>query len=417
MGRTAMARFQPKSSRNLAATVALVVLNAACIAGPPASTAGETSGRETCTTVLRPLVIQVEFPGTRRHISTAGVREKFLDQLDRYVREMSYEKVCIRGEVTPRWYPLPNPITSYWVPWQNLRVDKSNVRRLVRDSLDAVDRDVDISTYDFVIIALAATFKEWGNSGIAVYPGMLGWTSDESLFASSGRKVQRGIVAYASTAAPGQVFHDVAHVLAGVRNGRRVLPCLYDQDMEGVATARDPAAVTEAFRATQIHMGGWDTMSCNSCLHLPGPPGISAWTKLRLGWLEPSKVRVVRPGEDVQVLLGPLEDAASSVMAIKIPLTPTTYYLVENRQPIGYDKNLAATGVLIMYADDRIGESRHGFGPVRLVNADPTVPHLEGAAFDVDKNASFADEGHGVRIRLLRKSGKSYEVLVERTRR
>jgi len=414
MHRIAIARLHPGNLGNAAAIAGLALL---CVARVQSYAANDTNGQEACITVLRPLVIQIEFPGTRKNISTGAVRGKFLDQLDEYVREMSYNKVCIKGEITDKWYKLPSPISNYWVPWQNQQVNRSHVRNLVSDSLNAVDQDVDVSKYDFVIIALAATFKEWGNNGIAAYPGMLGWKSEESLFTRSGRKVNRGIVVYASTAQLGQVFHDVAHVLGGVKEGKRVLPCLYDQDMESLSTARDPASVSKAFRDTQIHMGAWDPMSCNLCNQTPGPPGISAWTKLRLGWLEASKIRVVNSGEKVLVSLGPLEDTSSKTMVIKIPVTDTTYYLVENRQSIGHDQNLPETGVLIMYADDKIAESRHGQAPVRLVNANPTVPHLESAAFDIGKDTSFTDEHNGVRIKLIKKNGRSYDILVEHTPR
>jgi len=160
-------------------------------------------------------------------------------------------------------------------------------------------------------------------------------------------------------------------------------------------------------------MGRWDPMSCNYCNQTPGPPGVTSWTKLKLGWVEPSRIRVVSLGEKAQVTLGPLEDASSQIMVIKIPLTDSTYYLVENRQYIGHDKYLPETGVLIMYADDKIAESRHGQSQVRLMNANPTVTHLEGAAYDVGKNASFADIQNGVQVKLLKKNGKSYDILVE----
>lgn len=414
MYRIARASFQPRNLRTVFAIVGLALLG---IASLQSCATIVTNGHGTCTTVLKPLVIQVEFPGTRRNISTGSVREKFLDQLDAYVREMSYNRVCIKGEITDKWYKLPSPISNYWIPWQNLQVDRSIVRNLVSDSLNAVDQEIDVSKYDFVIIVLAATFDEWGNPGIAAYPGRGVGKSDNILFTRSGRKVNRGIAVYASTAQLGQVFHDVAHVLGGVKDGKRVLPCLYDHGIQSRSTARTLSSIGSAFRDAQIYMGGWDTMSCNICSQRPGPPGISAWTKLRLGWLEPSKIRVVNPGEKAQVSLGPLEDASSQTMVIKIPVTDTTYYLIENRQHIGYDKNLPEMGVLIMYADDKIAESRHGQGPVRLINANPTVPHLESAAFDIGKNTSFIDEQNGVRIKLLKKHGKSYDILVEHTPR
>jgi len=406
--------FQTNILRNVVAIVGLALI---CTASVQSYATSDTNGQAACVTVLKPLVIQVEFPGTWRNISTGSVREKFLDQLDEYVREMSHNRVCIKGDISDKWYKLPNPIANYWIPWQNQQANKSNLRNLVSDSLSAIDQDIDVSKYDFVILALGATFKEWGNNGVAAYPGMLGWKSDESLFTRSGRKVNRGIVVYASTVHLGHVFHDVAHVLGGVKDGKRVLPCLYDQGLQGKSTQQTGPGVFKAFTDSQIHMGGWDPMSCNNCLQRPGPPGVSSWTKLRLGWLEPSRIRVVKPGEKTQVSLGPLEDPSSEIMAIKIPVTDTTYYLLENRQYIGFDKNLPETGVLIMYADDKIAESSHGQSQVRLVNANPTVPHLEGAAFDIDKNASFADDQNGVQIKLLKKNGKSYDILVEYTPR
>jgi hypothetical protein len=412
MHRIARTRFLTGNVRNVSTIVSLALLG---IAGLQSCATISTTGSESCTTVLKPLVIQVDFPGTQRKISTGAVREKYFNQLNEYVREMSYNRVCIKGEVTDRWYKLPNPISNYWVPWQNLEVDASHIHNLVSNALNAVDQDIDVSKYDFVIIALAATFNEWGNNGVVAYPipGLRNSGSDPILFTRSGRKVNRGIMLEASTSRLGQNFHHVAHVLAGVKDGKRVLPCLYDQDKASSSTVRIGSGVESTFRAAQIHMGGWDPMSCNPCLQWPGAPGISAWTKLRLGWLEPSKVRVVNSGEKAQVSLGPLEEASTQTMAIKIPVTDTTYYLVENRQHIGHDRNLPETGVLIMYADDRVAESRYGRGPVRLVNANPTVPHLDSAAFDIDKNASFSDERNDIRIKLLKKNGRSYDILVE----
>lgn len=407
-----VARSSRKPTGNTAPSIAGIVL--AGVLSFQSHAAG-ASGDAACGTVLKPLVIQVEFPGTSRSIDTQTVRKKYLDELDEYIREMSHDRVCIEGKITENWYQLPNPIANYWVPWQNQQADKAKLRSLVRDSLNAADEDYDVSKYDFVMIALGATFKEWGNNGLAAYPGMLGWVFDDMLYTKSRRKVNRGIAVYASTVHLGHIFHDVAHVLAGVKDGKRVLPCLYDQDMQGKSTLRTGSGVFDAFTDSQIHMGGWDPMSCNNCLQRPSPPGISSWTRLRLGWMDPARVRVVNAGEKVQITLGPLEDAASQTMAIKIPVSATSYYLIENRQHIGRDKYLPEAGILIMYADDTIGESRHGRGAVRLINADPTVARLESAAFDIGKNDSFTDEKNGVQIKLARKNGKSYDLLVERT--
>ena len=143
-----------------------------------------------------------------------------------------------------------------------------------------------------------------------------------------------------------------------------------------------PGPMRESFVKSIINMGFWDTMSCHFYKRELPPPGISSWTRIRLGWLDRSRIKVVKPGQDAEVILGPLEDGSSENLAIKIPLSDHTYYLIENRQPLGFDRYLPGSGILIMYADDRIHECRHGDAPVRLMNATPAIPNLEGAAQD-----------------------------------
>jgi len=159
-------------------------------------------------------------------------------------------------------------------------------------------------------------------------------------------------------------------------------------------------------------MGLWDPMSCHYSKWDAPPPGISSWTKLRLGWIDSSKVRVVRPGERTEVLLGPFEEGGSETLVIRVPLSETTYYLIENRQPIGFDRSLPGKGILILYADDTVAECRYGRSPVKLVNANPAITHLEGAAFDVGKQDTFIDRRHGIRIQVLANVGNAYRILI-----
>jgi immune inhibitor A len=365
---------------------------------------------------LKPLVIQVDFPDIQRKAQSEFVRKRFLEEPDGYIREMSYGKACLEGELTKRWYRMPGTIKDYWVPWQNLKVDKQNLERLVADAVGSAERDVDVTRYDFVIIVLAATALQWGNQGLNTYPGLLGVADDSSLVTPAGRKIKGGIAIFAQSANLGKIFHNIAHIIGGVKDGRRVLPDMYDQDTASESTAKfGPLAIGALVRA-QMHMGVWDPMSCNQCLQRPGIPGVSSWTKLRLGWLDEKKVRTVDAGQSAEITLGPLSDPASPTLAVRVPVTSSTYYLVENRQLVGYDKNLPGSGVLIMYGDDTIPEPRRGRGPVRLMDADPTVANLDGAAFDTGKSASFSDAERRVEIRLLRKSGQSYDLRVQSAR-
>lgn len=65
-----------------------------------------------------------------------------------------------------------------------------------------------------------------------------------------------------------------------------------------------------------------------------------------------------------------------------------------------------------IYADDNIAECRHGKAPVKLMNANPSMPHLEGAAFDIGGKDSFVDKKNKIRIQLEGKVKSSYKILV-----
>ena len=353
------------------------------------------------------IILLVEFPDVKHDLSRNFVTERFFSRLNSYVQEMSYGKISIGGQVTEKWHRMPDSVSQYRISSRNLEVDKSRVRKLIDDSLEAVDRDVDFSKYSFSVIFMGAKLQDYGMIGLCGYPGMLGWGSDTVLKTKSGQVVKGGVAIFSYQAHLGTLFHDVAHILGGVKDGKRMVPCLYDHDLQA-----KPGDMRETFMDAIINMGFWDTMSCHFYKRDRPPPGISSWTKMRLNWIDPSRVKVVKPGEKAEILLGPLEDKSSETLVINIPVSETTYYLIENRQPIGFDKNLPGSGVLIMYADDSIAECRHGKAPVKLIDADPKAPHLEGAAFDTGKKDSFNDEKNRIKIQLLERVGNAYKIRI-----
>lgn len=368
------------------------------------STAASGSARET---VVRGIVILTAFPDVSNNVDRRLVQMRFSRQLDNYVREMSYGKASLSIDVTEKWYTLPNPVAQYRISPRNLEVDKSRVRRLIDDALNAADGEVDFSKYSFAVVFLGAALTDYGMIGLCGYPGMLGWSSQDVLTTRSGERIKGGVAIFCYQAHLGTLFHDVAHILGGVKDGRRMVPCLYDHDLQA-----KPGPIRETAVDAMINMGFWDPMSCHFYKRGVAPPGISSWTRMRLNWIDPGKIKVVKPGQKADVLLGPLEDGSSQTLVIKIPVSQTAYYLIENRQPIGFDKELCGHGVLIMCADDRIAECRQGRAPVKLMDANPSVPHLEGAAFDIGPNASFRDERNRISIQLKEKTGDSYRIFI-----
>ena len=369
--------------------------------------AGPADMRRSRTDCIRALVILVEFPDVKHKVPREYAKKRFFKELDDYVSEMSYGRQCIRGDITEKWVMMPKPISEYRISSRNLEVDKSRVRGLIEDAVNAVDRTVDFSRYNVVALFLGARFDEYGMIGLCGYPGMLGWSSGDVIKTKSGQLVKDGVAIFSFQAHVGTLFHDVAHILGGTKDGKRRVPCLYDHDLQA-----KPGPARKTFVDAIVNMGFWDPMSCHYNEWGSPPPGISSWTKLRLGWLDPSKVKIVSPGEKAEVLLAPLEDGSAKTLAVKVLLSDTTYYLFENRQPIGYDRNLPGRGMLVLYADDDVAECRRGKSPVKLVDADPSVKFLKGAAFEPGKKDIFRDRRHNLCVRVEQAEGDSLRMVI-----
>jgi M6 family metalloprotease-like protein len=358
----------------------------------------------------RGLVILADFPGLSRSFTKEFAIERFR-KLEHYVQEMSYGKTCAVFDFTD-WHQLPEPISSYSISPANLKVDKSRVFKLIQDAIDAADDAYEFSRYDFLVLFMRARFEDYGMVGLCGYPGMLGW-QQKLVFKTKrrGQIVPNGLAIYTASAHVGTLFHDIAHIWGGVVDGKRMVPCLYDHDLQ----EKHPTRAT-GWENALINMGYWDPMSCHFYQPRLPPPGLSSWTKLRLGWLPSEKVRTIDPAMPTEVLLGPLEDGDSATLAIRIPLTASRYLLIENRQPIGdYDRVLPKHGVLIMKADDDVRECRYGKSPVRLVDANPKEKALLGAAFDLPEQSQFIDPEFNIKIQLMEKVGSSYRIRVGKT--
>jgi len=158
------------------------------------------------------------------------------------------------------------------------------------------------------------------------------------------------------------------------------------------------------------YMGPWDVMSSHLIKRDGPPPGLSSFTKIRLGWISENQVVLVRPGEEKRVVLTPLARGGDT-LAVKIPLKGNAYFLVENRQPIGYDRMMPDAGILILKVDPDVME---GAGTVRIMDADPDSPHFAHATFRADKpmRSRFLDSENRIAIVPLALHDKDMEVLV-----
>ena len=314
------------------------------------------------------LMVVVRFPDATPSTPIEIVRKKVVAGMNAYVKEQSYGLSSIKADFMG-YIMLPDSLANYNISPYNFRVDKKRIRKLIEDTLTAVERSVDFSIYDHLLIIPAVNTMPGKGYGMICYcanPGMLSGVTKryvpryETLRSASGKEFKGGIFVGTENAHLGMYAHDYFHTLGGIHEGKRLAPCLYDYERQS-----DASAGTPAFENHAIYMGPWDIMSQHFVKKGEPPPGISSFTKIRLGWIRAQQVKIVKPGETSFAMLSPLS-MGGEILAVKIPLDDGTYYLVENRQPIGFDKNLPDSGILILKVNPQADE---GYGTVEVKSA------------------------------------------------
>lgn len=351
------------------------------------------------------VVILADFPDVERGVDQETISERMLWFLGEYFNQASYGKLVFEGSLVGP-YTLPRPVEEYKISPINHQVDRERVLDLVQDVIDLADDNVTFSEDLYVMISLGATGADYGMVGYCAVPGMLSFASDQPLTNKSGEVVARAVV-FCENAHLGTYIHDTLHMLGGVIDGQRVTPCLYDHELQSrYIGGQDQAKIA-------VNVGFWDPLSSHWPYDRSLPPtGLTSWTKLRLGWIDPDQIALVYPGESATLRLDPLVGEPAETLVIKIPLSEHAYYLLENRQAVDSDANLPADGVLLLYADDRVHECLDGQAPLRIIDANPSEPYFNDAAFDIDGQATYLDPDNNLAIVLLSKDGLSYEVLI-----
>ncbi len=338
--------------------------------------------------VQRILVLAVAFPGVTPGRSLSQIREHVLERTIEYYSRMSHGKTTLTGEVKG-WYTLPRPIADYQVAPYNIEVDRRRVWRLVEDALTAAERDVVFAQHNHIIIVVGAETRPGVGYGMIAYsanPGMLserirrGGVRMEKITTRGGQQFNGGIIVVAQNAHTGHIVHDLAHALGGVVGGRRPLPDLYDTVLQGKV---GPLTV-ETYPKFTTFMGPWDVMSRHFIERGQPAPGMSSFTRLRMGWIGDDQVVEVAPGESRAVTLRPL-GSGQGTLVVRIPGRWGTYYLLENRQRLPADPVLPTNGLLVLHVDEA---KEDGDGIVRVEDANPKVADFAAAAFGLGQGQS-----------------------------
>jgi len=262
-----------------------------------------------------------------------------------FYHENSYGKLHIEGFVTP-WIPMEQDY-AYYVDGQKGFGDyPQNVQKLVEDAVIMADTllGLDFGQFDkygpggspdgeidgLMLIHAGAGYETTGNENM-IHSHK--WYTSYTMFID-GIQIQPYSMqpeenGQAGVAPIGVFCHEFGHVLG--------LPDLYDYDYEP---------------ASSDGLGDWSLMASGSYNgNSRQPAHFDAWCKEQLGFVDP--IEVVSNMENVEF---PQVESEPVVYKIwKDGIYGQEYFLVENRQKVGFDSYIPAAGLLIFHVDNSVG--------------------------------------------------------------
>ena len=280
--------------------------------------------------------------------------------------ENSYGKLIVDGDVFG-WFRMPRFYTDYVGTGYGLQMTQPNATTLVRDALVAADPSINFANYandrgavDAVFVVHAGKGAEEGGDHSAL------WSHRSSL--SPAYISAEGIVASAYIVGPEEEFgaqtrigvycHEFGHILT--------LPDLYD-----VGPAGFPGVGSWSLMAS----GSWNGSG-------QWPANLDGWCKYTLNF-----------GKTVNVLSNlanvTLNAAADDTLRyiMKLPPAYKEFFVVENRQQVGFDRDLRGSGLLILHVDGNLSGSNNmqAYGHWRV-----SVEQADGL-YDLENNNNEGD--------------------------
>src|SRR6266508_2054471 len=261
------------------------------------------------TGTVRILVLLVRFTDVPATQTPAFVDGVFNDaspgakSMHAYYSEVSIGTLTIQATVIAMWFQSVHPMSDY----------------------DGV--------VDHITIVHAGAGQEGGGSSDLIWSHRWAVLDADPTVPGSQSLMADGVQIYGYTmvgedSPVGVVAHEFGHDLG--------LPDLYDTD-----GSSDGAGI-------------WDIMAGGSWNGAPAgtsPADMTAWSRIRLGWITPTEVTTALIGTSVPQA----ETLGGKVFRLSIPgASSPEYFLIENRESVGFDAALPASGLLVWHVDDAV---------------------------------------------------------------
>jgi hypothetical protein len=184
----------------------------------------------------RVLIVAVRFPDATPTVPFENVKQRATVAFNSYVVEQSYGLTSINYDFRG-YVMLPSPLSRYKVSPYNNQVDAGKVRKLIEDTMTIIEKDVDFSSYDHMLLIPAVSTTAGTGYGMICYcanPGMVTaimktygldrasgdrGAQYETLRSKGGKEFKGGIFVGAENANLGMFAHDYFHALGGIYDG------------------------------------------------------------------------------------------------------------------------------------------------------------------------------------------------------
>jgi len=331
------------------------------------------------TTYLNALVILVDFndhlADTSNHNPAAFDHLLFSEgvhstgSMNDYYLENSYDNVGVTGVITS-WLRMPQNYTYYVDGQYGFGTYPNNAQRLTEDAVAAADPFVDFSQFDndndgyvdALFVVHAGVGRESSGSPNDIHShawsinpqtrdGVIisGYSMEPELHNTSGTMVRMGVFG-----------HEFGHVL-GLRD-------LYDTDYSSSGVGR----------WSMMAGGSWNGGGLS-------PSHFDAWSKYQLGWVNP----IVVDSNMTNISIPASEDSAVSYILWTEGQISSEYFIVENRQQIGFDSALPSSGLLIYHVDESVSGNSNDWHPLVMVEQADGLFHLQNNSNSGDSGDPF----------------------------
>lgn len=365
---------------------------------------------------------------------TRGYFQELMKEMKNYYALNSLGKLCIESNVMPSTvfgaYELPHNMLYYGDTTSGEGVE-TGLCRLMQDAINVADLDPEIrfSDYDLVVIFHAGSCAQTDQAGDSPFDLECGTVTPSALEAYLGEPYVLADEGRTKITAA-SIYPEMARqdtVSLGIL-GMEGVEGLVDHEFCHMLGGYDLYDVTY----NSMGVGSWSIMGYGGWLGdwgLGVPPGtipslLDAYHKVLFGWCNPLVVNL--PTQNIHLFAAEMDSLLYSVrgdslhpVIIKVPISPTEYYLIENREtdikhkdtlyvhveggiPVSvadgeYDFFQPGSGVIVWHIDQNVIDE---YGPYNAININPLhkgVKMVEADGIqDYDQFSSLSDENYQI---------------------